>query len=154
MEINEKNGVPCTNADTVRLYQSIYQNAQLGMGSAAKLLSYCANDKLTEILTGQQRGYTAILRDAANSLALSGIRPVGLKAAEKIKTCLVIHCATANDCDHSHIAALMIMGTTKRCIVGAKQKRLYTCASDNSQALMERLLRFQDASCRTLREFL
>ena len=124
------------------------------MGSAGKLLEHSDCDKLNEILKGQRRGYTAILRDAANALALCGIRPIGLGASEKIKTCVLIRCAALKGCDSASLAEYMITCTTFLSLKGAKQKSSCFMADDKSKALMERLLRFEDANCRRLREFL
>ena len=140
---------------TVELYQCIYKNAQVGMGSLGKLLELHDCKEMSEMLKGQQKGYTAILRDAANALAKSGVRPIGMRIPEKLNACLMIRlCAISKQGSLPRIAGMVITGTTMGSIEGAKMKSKCPLASEESKALMDRLLRFEEASCRALRAFL
>ena len=142
--------------DTVTLYQYIYKNAQYGMGALGKILEHQDHSELTEILKGQQRGYTAILREAANVLAISGIRPIGLKNSEKLEICFLLRCLSLkkNATSLPSIAGMVILGTTIGGIKGAKESNLCPGADPASKALLERLLRFEEANCRRLKSFL
>lgn len=155
MEYNELTNVLYPDRHTVELYQCIYKNAQVGMGSIGKLLEQMDCNKLYDILKGQQKGYTAILRDSANALAQSGVRPIGMRIPEKLNACLMIRlCSLSKNNSLPRIAGMVITGTTMGSIEGAKKKSLCASASEESKALMERLLRFEEANCRTLRAFL
>ncbi|MBE6638098.1 MAG: hypothetical protein E7616_01390 [Ruminococcaceae bacterium] len=155
MNANETMGIYYPTEDTVNLYQYIYKNAQVGMGSIGKLLEIQDCGEITEILHGQRKGYTAILRDAANALAKCGIRPTGMRGLEKLHTCMMIKCSVKNK-EHSlpRITGMVILGTTIGSIEGAKKQSQCPGADDDSKALMERLLRFEEANCRSLRAFL
>ena len=155
MDHNENTSCLNPDHDTVELYQYIYKNAQVGMGCTGKLLELQDCKDLAKILEGQRRGYTAILRDAANALAKSGVRPIGMRIPEKLHTCFMIRISTASkNGSLPRIAGMVIVGTTMGSIEGAKKKSKCTMANDESKALMERLLRFEEANCRTLRSFL
>lgn len=155
MEYNEMTNILYPDCHTVELYQYIYKNAQVGMGTLGKLLKIKDCKELTEILKGQQKGYTAILRDAANALAQSGVRPIGMRAPEKLNACLMIRLSVLYKKDSiPRIAGMVITGTTMGSIEGAKKKSKCVNANEDSKALMERLLRFEEANCRALRSFL
>ena len=154
MDTNKITGVERLHPDTVYVYRFIYKNAQLGMGTLGKIhpLSCCKD--LNEILLGQRRGYTAILRNAANELALSGTRPYGMSAYEKLYTCLIIHLHTASGKHRTHIIGHLITSATVQAIEGARIRRRSPMADEKSMELLERFLRFQDANCKKLKEFL
>lgn len=154
MDTNKNISVPYSNADTVALYRFIYKNAQFGMGILGKLLEQQYRGNVAEIMAGQRRGYTAILRDAANALALCGARHGGMSLGEKLWVCLEIRLKLGNQCDSSNAVEYLITATSLLEIEGAKQKRLFQDASENCKALMERLLRFEEANCRKLKEYL
>ena len=141
--------------DTVALYQYIYKNAQLGMGCLGQLLEEYCDDELKNRLCGMHLGYTAMMRDAANVLAKRGIRPIGLSAMEKLYSCLSIRLAKIKkDVPHAYMISTAILHTTKSSIEATKKKSLFSDADEESKALMERLLRFEEASNRALRALL
>ena len=124
------------------------------MGTLCKIHPINGCDNINKILIGQRKGYTAILRDAANALALCGVRPCGMSAFEKLRTCLMIRLNTVNGKDTSHTIGYLITAVTHSWIDGAKARNQFQMANEESKALLERLLRYQEAECRKLKEFL
>jgi hypothetical protein len=155
MEMNNTNNHPHTHRDTISLYRCIYKSAQVGMGSLAKILEYCPQCPLKDTLYGQMRGYTAILRNAAGELARLGIRPTGMRAGEKLSACLLLKLSSMKkEGCVSRIAGMVILGTSMGSIEGAKKSSKFQNADENAKALLERMLRFEEANCRNLRSFL
>ena len=154
MDTTQKQSSSYSYLDTVMLYRFIYKKAQLSMGILGKLEEKQYNEKISEIISGQRRGYTAILRNAANALAECGARIGGMKSTEKLQTCLEIHLKLGNTKDSEKAIEYLINTTTQLAIEGAKKKTLYRNANKDSKDLMERLLSFEDANCRKLREYL
>lgn len=154
MDTNKNTGVEYHHQDTVDIYRFIYKNAQLSMGTLGKIHPLTCCEDLNEILLGQRKGYTAILRNAANELALCGARPYGMSAYEKLHTCLIIYLNTAKSKDPTYIIGHLIKSATIQGIEGARIKRRYPMANEKSMELLERFLCFQDANCKKLKEFL
>ena len=154
MEINDTN-TSTQNRDSIALYRCIYKNAQVGMGTLAKVIQYCPQSPLKDTLYGQMRGYTALLRHAAGELARLGIRPCGMMAGEKLSLCLLVKLSSLKkEGCVSRIAGMVILGTTVSSTRGAKISSRYPDANENAKALLERMLRFEEANCRNLRSLL
>lgn len=138
------------------LLNFIYQNSQMGIISIKQLFEVIPDmdEKFHSQIESQMKEYQKINTKARKLLADNGCDEKGLGALEKIRTYLMIDFQTMTDKSVSHLAEMMLVGSTMGIVNATRNLRKYQNAKKEILGLMEDLLKFEDDNFKKLREFL
>ena len=127
--------------DNVKLLNFIYQNSQMGVETIEQLEKIVEDKDFKRYLKEKYEGYCKIHKDAKEKLNSHGYDERGIGSFEKIRTYLMINMQTLTDKSTSHIAEMMMIGSTMG-IINAIRK------------LMETLKAFEEKSYGDLQKFI
>lgn len=138
------------------LLNFIYQNSQMGIISIKQLFEVVPDmdEKFHRQIESQMKEYQKINAEARKLLEENGCDEKGLGALEKIRTYLMIDFQTMADKGVSHLAEMMLMGSTMGIVNATRNLRKYQNVKKEIHSLMEDLLKFEDDNFQKLREFL
>ena len=136
------------------LLNFVYQNSQMGVETIEQLLDIVKDKEFKEHLQEQYEGYLMFHRDAKELLNDSGHDEKGLSAFEKIRTYLMINIQTMMDQSTSHIAQMMITGSTMGVTEAIQKEHDYKDADKKILDLMEDLQVFEEKNIKKLKKFL
>ena len=136
------------------LLNFVYQNSQMGVETIEQLLDIVKDKEFKEHLHEQYEVYLMFHRDAKELLNDSGHDEKGLSAFEKIRTYLMINIQTMMDQSTSHIAQMMITGSTMGVTEAIQKEHDYKDADKKILDLMEDLQGFEEKNIKKLKKFL
>ena len=139
---------------TNELLNEICKNAAMGAGTVTHLLEGKRSRAMSETLAKQKAEYSAILRQAEQSLRERGERPAGLSPAEKMRTDVGVTLNTLFDRSDSNVAKLLMNGSTMGVVNAGKSLSKYPDADPAARALMQRLSAFEEATIDVMKPFL
>lgn len=133
----------------------VYQNSQMGIETIKQLLELVENEKFSKCLNRQLSGYKDINMKAKEMLNKNGYDEKGIGEMEKITTYFMINMKTLMDKSASHIADMMIKGSSMGTVEATKQIHKYeNDAEKNIIALMKSLLKMEESNVEELKEYL
>ncbi|MBQ6539921.1 MAG: hypothetical protein IJL71_02730 [Oscillospiraceae bacterium] len=91
---------------------SIYRGARIGRESVANILPKTEHPGFRDDLRTQEGEYDAICKEAANRLAEMGNTPDPIEDMKKMTMKAAVNMNTLMNCDTSHLADIMIRGST------------------------------------------
>lgn len=137
------------------LLNFIYQNSQMGVETLCQLLPMTDNESFKKQLKSQLNEYTQILEEAKGLLNQHGYKEKEIGSFEKIMAYLMIDMKTFVDKSSSHMAEMLILGSTRGIIDCLKRIRQYEANADKEIiALMIRLLKFEEYNLEPLKKAL
>ena len=136
------------------LLNFIYQNSQMGVDTLQQIEEICTDDALKSQLQEQYNNYAAIHEKARVLLNKNGFDEKGLSSLEKIRTYLTICIQTITDRSPSHLAEMLIIGSTMGPIDAIKKLRDYSNAEQEIRNLMDSLLEFEKDNIEKLKQYL
>ena len=137
------------------LLNFVYQNSQMGIDTLKQLLEISKDENFNKYLKGQGRGYLELHKKAIEFLYENGTDEKGLSMLEKMKTYWMINIQTINDKSTSHIAEMLITGSTMGINEAVKKIHDYEeTAKKEYVDLMRRLQKFEEGNIERLKEFL
>ena len=137
------------------LLNFVYENSQMGVKSLRQLLDIMEEGEFKEYLSKQLDGYEGFHTQAKEKLNENGLDEKGLNAFEKVKTYLMINMQTMNDRSDSHIAEMLMIGSTMGIVDAVKKIKKYKeSAEKDIVELMENLLRYEEKNVEKLKEYL
>ena len=136
------------------LLNFVVQNSQMGIETLPRLLEMVKNEKLSEHLRKQLEGYEDFKRKAGELLCQQNCEKKELSGMEKIKTYLMMNLQTMMDKCDSHIAQMLIQGSTMGVTDAVKRLHDYQDADRKVVDLMEDLRKFEEKSIEKIKEFL
>lgn len=137
------------------LLNYVYQNSQMGVDTLEQLMEITDSRALKECLDRQLEGYRAFHKEAERLLNESGYDEKGLNTFEKVRTYLMVNLQTMKDHSPSHIAKMLIQGSSMGVTEAIKTLRQYeTAAEKDIRKLMEDLKDFEEKNIEKLKEFL
>ena len=95
------------------ILNSVYKNAEMAYESSGDVLRRCKNARLYSEIAKQRERYKNISAEALGELQRRGVRAQQTPPAAKAMAKMGIAMQTMADTSSSHIAALMIRGTTR-----------------------------------------
>ena len=138
-----------------QLLNFIYQNSQMGVDTITELLDIAADQVFKEHLQAQLKEYRRIHDKAACMLQENGFNEEGLSAFEKIRTYLMINFQTLADDSVSHIAEMLIVGSTMGIIQALQNIQKYKESTEpDILALMKDLKQFEENNVERLKSWL
>lgn len=141
-----------TNAE---LLNFVYQNSQMGVDTLQQLIEISDDISFKGFLEKQLTGYEEFHKRARQMLNQNGYDEKGLNAFEKIRTYLMVNVQTVSDNSASHIASMLINGSTMGIIDAVKKLHQYAeNVEKDIKKLMEDLQKFEEKNIEKLKEFL
>lgn len=137
------------------LLNFIYQNSQMGVDTLGQLLEITKDPDFVKVLEKQKKGYEEFHRQAKQMLNENGYDEKGLNTFEKIRTYLMVNLQTLGDDSVSHIAQILIEGSSMGITDALKKLHKYEGQSEREiQKLMNQLKEFEEKNVEKLKEFL
>lgn len=136
------------------LLNFVVQNSQMGIETLPRLLEMVKNEKFSEHLKKQLAGYEKFKKQAGELLREQGCEEKELSGMEKVKTYLMLNLQTMMDKSDSHIAQMLIQGSTMGVTDAVKKLHDYADADRKVVGLMEDLRKFEEESIEKLKVFL
>ncbi len=136
------------------LLNYIYQNSQMGLHSIEQLLKKTEDGKFKNHLSTQHEEYKAINTQARELLKEKGHEEKDLGAMAKLTTQFSINVNTLTDHSPSHMAEMMMQGSTMGIIDATKNLNKYANADEAIISLGRKLLRTEESNVEHLKGFL
>lgn len=140
--------------ENTELLNFIYQNAQMGVETINQLLDIVKDQDFSRYLKEKREGYDQMLEDARTKLNEHGYDEEGITTFEKIKTYFMINMQTLSDDSTSHIAEMMMIGSTMGVINTIRSLHKYENAEKNLLMMMKTLQDFEEKSYNDLKIFI
>lgn len=141
--------------DSIKLLQSIYQNAQMGVRTLEQMLTFTEEGPLKKHMEAQLHGYKDLAAEAQNLLKKAGSAPLGLNAFEKARTSVMVSMESLTDKSTSHLAEMLLLGSNMGVIDALKNLRKFEGEADRDLcALMRKALVFEEDNAERLKKFI
>lgn len=140
--------------DDVKLLNFIYQNSQMGVETIDQLEKIVEDNDFKRYLKEKYEGYCKIHKDAKEKLNSHGYDEKGISSFEKMRTYLMINMQTLTDKSTTHIAEMMMIGSTMGIVTAIRNLNDYNHAGSDVIKLMETLKAFEEKSYNDLQEFI
>ena len=136
------------------LLQFVHKNAEMGRGTIPQVLEAVEEPKLRAALKGQLGEYVTIAGRAEKLMRQRGIAPSETGQMREFMSGMMIRFKTLTDRSPSHIAEMMIQGSTMGTI--QMTRRLHSCEAADGEALLlaHKLLRTEENNIEQMKEFL
>lgn len=136
------------------LLQFVHKNAEMGKGTIPLVLEVVGEEKLRQALTSQLNEYETIAQRAENLMEKRGVTPDDPGDMRDFMSGMMIRAKTLTDRSPSHIAEMMIQGSTMGTI--QMTRRLHNCEAADGEALLlaHKLLRTEENNIEQMKNFL
>lgn len=138
----------------VELLDYVYQNSEMGHETLKQLLSMVEDGAFKQVLESQFREYDKIFTMSEEKLRLFDKEAKGIKVITKISTYIMINLKTLANKSPSHIAEMLIQGSTMGIIDITKKIKEYEEADNDTLYLANNLLEFEKRNIEELKKFL
>ena len=132
----------------------IYQNAEMGVETLNKLKELAEEETFKQYLDVQYKEYKKFNEDARTLLNKNGYDEKGIGAMQRIRTYLMLNMQTMVDKSTSHIAEMIMVGSSMGIIDAVKNIKKYNDVESDILQLMERLLQFEENNFQKMKQFL
>lgn len=136
------------------LLNFVYQNSEMGVDTINQLTKIADDKDFKLHLQAQFDGYVKTHNAARKLLNENGFDEKGISGIDKIKTYMMINLQTLTDNSASHIAEMLIIGSSMGIIEAVKKLHQYSNANSDILDLMSDLQRFEERNIEKLKEFL
>lgn len=136
------------------LLNFIYQNSQMGIEALQKLVSITKDNEFNKCLQSQLNEYKLINSNAVKKLNENGYDEKGIGTLTKIQSYIMLNIQTMMDKSSSHIAEMLITGSTMGTIDAIKNIKKYKDAEPSILKLMNDLKKFEENNIEQLKAFL
>jgi hypothetical protein len=135
-----------------KLLGRVHKNSQMGLFTIPKLNEMSENPQFKQILDTHEEEYKNVFYDAER---LTDRNPLlDLSAVAKVKTRAMLNLNTLTDKSSSHLAQMLIMGSTAGVIDMTKSLREFPNAPRESRELAENLLEIEQKNIDVMKQFL
>ena len=136
------------------LLNFIYQNAEMGKETIPKLTKIVEDVNFRRVLEDQLTEYQEIFDQSQKQLQDRHQKPEGLTGMEKASTYMALKMNTLTDKTSSHMAEMLIQGSTMGSVDIQKQLNKYSEADTDVRRLGERLLKTEQRNIEQLQQYL
>lgn len=143
--------MPKENED---LLKEIYKATQMGLEATKEILNKVEDASLHDQIVEQRKNYKGMSLKAKAMLREQGEVPLGAKASKKIMVKSAVTMNTLTNRSPSHIAELMINGTTMGIIDMTKRMNRLDYSDAGAKQLAEEFISNQQQSIENLKGFL
>jgi len=132
----------------------IHQNAEMGKTTINQLLGIVDDILFKQKLESQLREYNEIFDIASKKIEQSQKESKSIGMVSKLKSYVMINISTLTNKTPSHIAEMMIQGSTMGIIDITKNLKEYADADTSITTLGKRLLKFEQENVEEMKKFL
>lgn len=132
----------------------IYQNAKMGTETIGQLLDIAEEKDFKEVLGSQYREYEAIEKEAERLLKERDKEEKDISLYQKVSAYIMINVKTLTNKSASHIAEMMIQGSTMGIIDIIKNSRKYQESEPSIRELGQRLLTLEENNVNECKKFI
>lgn len=132
----------------------IYQNSEMGKSTIHQLLSIVTDTPFHNMLQSQKREYDEINNIAQTKIEEAQKESKGISPFSKLQSYIMINLNTMVNHTPSHIAEMMIQGSTMGIVDITKNLKKYDSADKSIIKLGERLLKFEQENIEELKKYL
>ena len=136
------------------LLEYIFQNSQMGVETINQLLGITEDDTFKTHLKAQVNEYETMNEWAKEKLEQECSEAKGIDSFQKMSSKVMIRINTLKDKSPSHIAEMLIQGSTMGIIDATKNIKKYSNADKDIIELAEKLLKFEQNNVERLKNFL
>ena len=136
------------------LLNFLYQNSQMGMESLSQLLEIAEDEEFRSCMEKQLDKYREFHNEAKRLLQERGHNEKSLGMLDKLKTYLMINMQTMSDKSTSHLAQMLIEGSSMGVTNALQDLRKYEDADTEILRLMRKLYKFEEKNVETYKAFL
>lgn len=140
--------------NNIEFLNYIYQNAEMGKNTISQLISIVDHSTFKKSLESQLRGYNEIFDVASNKIQQANKTSKGIDTFSEFKTYLMINLNTITNKTPSHIAEMLIQGSTMGIIDVTKKLKEYKDVAQDISELADKLLKFEQQNVEELKKFL
>ena len=143
-----------TNSSRSSVYQAIYKSAETGSQSVEDVLPMVSDNGLREVLLKHKKEYERLSDEAESRLAMLGesVKEPGVLAKAGMK--LGIEMNTALNTSSSHIAEMLINGSTMGITNITKIMNGYPDAQDGVKSLAQRFIDSERENIENMKKYL
>ena len=141
-------------SNTEELLNYVYKNSQMGVNTIEQLSGIVEDQEFKKHLDSQLGEYRQINEESQKLLDRLGYEEEGVGALSEISAYMMINFKTLRDKSPSHIAEMMINGSTMGIIQATRNLRKYKDEDKEFLALMEKLLKTEENNFQQLKKFL
>ncbi len=139
----------------IELLNFIYQNAEMGVDTLKQLLDIVEDETFKNELKSELEEYTQIKSEAERIIESNHEHKKGISTMSKIETYFAINIKTLTDKSNTHIAEMLIVGSTMGVCNAIKNIRRYDNKVDKDIInLMDRLLDTEENNIKELKKYL
>ena len=135
------------------LLNFVYQNSQMGMESLSQLLEIAEDEEFRSCMEKQLDKYREFHNEAKRLLQERGHNEKSLGMFDKLKTYLMINMQTMSDKSTSHLAQMLIEGSSMGVTNALQDLRKYEDADTEILRLMRKLYKFEEKNVETYKAF-
>lgn len=132
----------------------IYQNAEMGKSTISELINIVKDTSFKGNLESQLREYNEIFDISNNKINQAKKTSKGINNFSKFTAYLMINFNTLTDKTPSHIAEMLIQGSTMGIVDVTKKLKEYKDADKDISELANRLLKFEQQNVEEMKKFL
>lgn len=132
----------------------IYQNAEMGKTTISQLIDIVKDQSFKQCLQSQLSEYNEIFDMADSKIKQFQEKSKGIGTMTKLKTYIMINMNTIKDKTASHIAEMMIQGSSMGIVDITKKLKEYNNGEQDIIELGKRLLKFEQQNIEEMKTFL
>lgn len=136
------------------LLNYIHQNSEMGKDTINQLLNISKDENFCEELRRQLKEYSIIYDSCNDLIERMSKEPKDISDFAKVSAYISINMKTIMDKSSSHIAEMMIQGSTMGIIDITKRLKDYDPKDDEIAQLGDKLLKVEQNNVETLKKFL
>ena len=136
------------------LLRNVHKNAEMGKGTIPQVLEVTQTPALRKALEHQLQEYEKVADRAQNLLQQRGLEAEDPGDLKDFMSGLMIRAKTMTDRSPSHIAEMMIQGSTMGTIQMARKLHSCETADEEAAELANELLRIEEQNIQQMKEFL
>lgn len=139
---------------TAKLARTVSETARMGISAIDLMLNKVEDEGMREELYREKRGYEKCDRMAEEIMADYGVKAKNASPLTKAETWMGIQMDTLTDRSNSHIADMLIQGSTMGIIELTRAENENPDAQENAKSLAREYLAGEAASIERLKKYL
>lgn len=140
--------------ENIEMLNYIYQNAEMGKTAIEQIMKEVKYLEFRDVLKEQLKDYESILNKCDSLLALEGKLPKNIEVMPKIMSYFSIKFNTLKDDNLSHIAEIIINGSTMGITEITKNLNKYHHLHSSTKDIANKLLRIEQDNIEVLKKYL
>ncbi|MEG1363733.1 MAG: hypothetical protein RSC92_04820 [Clostridia bacterium] len=140
--------------ENVEMLNYIYQNAKMGKSTIDQIIKEVSDITFKDVLNEQLKDYEKVIDNTKVYLSEFNKQEKDITDLSKIVTYLSIKMSTLNDDTSSHIADMLIKGSTMGTVEITKKLNKYTNIDESIKMLASKLLKIEENNIEKLKKYL